>query len=666
MASAYDPHNEKKDVIESVRPVTAAESDEESSLDQPEWQPGWKARFPILGFGALVIVVLCAVADILVLHFSDQKSQTDWPKKIAPNVILSGLNSLSSICFSIAIGNGIAIAWWRRALKGSTIQDLHRSWSFSTSLKEVAVAGKYFNVIALAALTTKLTIIDNVLMQRATTTYVGTDKPVNMTIQGSANSSIPTTGQTSGRSADPGLMTKAFSDDIKAWAQSPLSMPGWGFPGCEGFCFLEIDAAGFEFDCTEPTSTAVDYGVQVKAALAAQSSSISGSSSSDSSSNSTDSSSNGTSTVRRRQDITSSTSVSNTSATVFSISFDKQYSPYDESIGANLTMDISYTQANDDLNDNSICPGSLYQQSCVLRPALISYPAFITYDPQSTTDAALSLGTTYEMWSNPTLSGIPVPKFSRAQKQQEGFKVLKYIPTVETHNTGLPTESYLAGIQQGLRMYLGASSSFSFGGATGEFQIDQGGASPQYLMNSPIPSQCGYKYADPMSPDEGANVQSVVAAINQIMFSLATGMGVYAQQPASLSFVNDGVRDFKALGVKLEVHYETNTAYMIGAVVSIFVCVALVLPVYWGYWQLGRKVSLGPFEVAHAFRSPMMSAPAVNGTIDELMREVGPRKVQFGQIVAGDAKGVLGVAEPEYVAKVEPTAGSVGGPSRTA
>jgi hypothetical protein len=80
------------------------------------------------------------------------------------------------------LGNGVAIAWWRKMLKGSaTIKDLHRSWSFSTSIKNIAFAGRYFNLIALAALTTKLTIIDSTLMQKVFSTYVGTDRPVNVT-----------------------------------------------------------------------------------------------------------------------------------------------------------------------------------------------------------------------------------------------------------------------------------------------------------------------------------------------------------------------------------------------------------------------------------------------------------------------------------------------------
>lgn len=56
-----------------------------------------------------------------------------------------------------------------------------------------------------------------------------------------------------------------------------------------------------------------------------------------------------------------------------------------------------------------------------------------------------------------------------------------------------------------------------------------------------------------------------------------------------------------------------------------------------------------------------MTAQATNGTVDELMKEVGGRKIQYGQIVAGEARGVLGVAEPEYVTKIYPDINSARG-----
>ncbi|KAK6439679.1 hypothetical protein LTR95_004121 [Oleoguttula sp. CCFEE 5521] len=104
------------------------------------------------------------------------------------------------------------------------------------------------------------------------------------------------------------------------------------------------------------------------------------------------------------------------------------------------------------------------------------------------------------------------------------------------------------------------------------------------------------------------------------------------------------------------IHYNTRFLYVMGAIISTVVCVLSVLPTYWGYWQLGRKVSLGPFEIAHAFRSPM-TASAANADIDQVLQQVGHHRVQYGQIVAGDARGVFGVAEPEYVAGLQGTAG---------
>lgn len=62
-------------------------------------------------------------------------------------------------------------------LRGSSIEDLSRSWTYSTSLKEVLFSLKHFNVIALATLATKLTLIDSSLMQRATSTYTAWEQP---------------------------------------------------------------------------------------------------------------------------------------------------------------------------------------------------------------------------------------------------------------------------------------------------------------------------------------------------------------------------------------------------------------------------------------------------------------------------------------------------------
>jgi hypothetical protein len=44
-------------------------------------------------------------------------------------------------------------------------------------MKDIVFSLRYFNVIALAALTAKLTLIDSSLMQRATSTYLAWEQP---------------------------------------------------------------------------------------------------------------------------------------------------------------------------------------------------------------------------------------------------------------------------------------------------------------------------------------------------------------------------------------------------------------------------------------------------------------------------------------------------------
>lgn len=107
------------------------------------------------------------------------------------------------------------------------------------------------------------------------------------------------------------------------------------------------------------------------------------------------------------------------------------------------------------------------------------------------------------------------------------------------------------------------------------------------------------------------------------------------------------------------------------AVLSTFVCILLVLPSYWKYGELGRDITLGPIEVASAFRAPMLTEGRANaaeagGNMKQLIKDVGHRKVMYGSVDeredhAEDHTPVrtrnsikLGMSEP---AKVRPASG---------
>lgn len=133
--------------------------DESSTINSEKWQPGFWKQFPWLGAGALLLVILISLASCLVLVFSNNRAQSQWDKRIAPNVILSVLNSVASVCLAVAVAQGVAISWWRKVMKGATIHDLHNTWSFGTSFSHLIKNFRYFNLAALAALVTKVSLL---------------------------------------------------------------------------------------------------------------------------------------------------------------------------------------------------------------------------------------------------------------------------------------------------------------------------------------------------------------------------------------------------------------------------------------------------------------------------------------------------------------------------
>lgn len=150
-AQVVDYASQEKGATGAATTVTSDASDSDSMKEHHEWKPGWFTQFPHTGFGALLGVVICSAAAVAVVYASNGKAKSQWKIKAAPNVLLSVFNSLAGILVTMAVGQGIAISWWRRAMKGTTVESLHHSWSFSSSIAAIVKQYKFFNIIALVS-----------------------------------------------------------------------------------------------------------------------------------------------------------------------------------------------------------------------------------------------------------------------------------------------------------------------------------------------------------------------------------------------------------------------------------------------------------------------------------------------------------------------------------
>jgi hypothetical protein len=86
--------------------------------------------------------------------------------------------------------------------------------------------------------------------------------------------------------------------------------------------------------------------------------------------------------------------------------------------------------------------------------------------------------------------------------------------------------------------------------------------------------------------------------------------------------------------------------------VATFFSIFCVMPLFWGFWQLGRKVSLEPLEIARALRAPILAnVKNRDAPIDDVMEEVGDRRVQYGRLV-DETDPNLVIADPTKIRPV--------------
>ena len=98
---------DKEIAIENARPTSTTSSDENGVTPQepkdPKWEPGFIKRFPWIGLGSLVMILVCAFGSVIILVTSDHVSQTKWPEWYAPNILINVMNQLENICFLVAV-----------------------------------------------------------------------------------------------------------------------------------------------------------------------------------------------------------------------------------------------------------------------------------------------------------------------------------------------------------------------------------------------------------------------------------------------------------------------------------------------------------------------------------------------------------------------------------
>ena len=597
---------------------TAEVSDDDNSEDGIDWKPGFRQQFPWIGFAGFIIILLATSMAVLVLGLSHQERVKDWPLTsfpIQPNVLINIANQFQNLGLITFISQGLAIAWWRKAMQGSSLSTLHRNHAYSYSFYSIVTSGKHFNIVALAALMTKFAVIDSTLFQKATRTVV--TQQVNY-----KNTSVTAWVETNWPAKEGGIPgeTGAIKTIDTAWAGVLTAYNGKiangkvhdslgslaSFFDCpfRQECSGAIKALGFAFDCSNTTTQDINYGLQHQALAGAV-------------------------------DPQYGYPLWNIN---FTSSWASESKPY-----ASINLDMLYVDSHKGSTDND-CPGTLTQRTCEIRPAIVEYPVTVMV-PSEEELKGKNIVTHVKFYTDNTSHPLGT---NITETQIDQIKFLEYVDLNEKFNE----TSTIGALTYILNNLYSSSANLTYKDDW-DIALRGGQAQTTFFADTDTEtfSRCYYDIDRPGLDDPAIELLRKVNTLSFVAALYLKGQpAVNVTDRSAQGMANQTVLT-SVTGIVEE--YDTDFNYVAGALVASFVTMLLVFPVYWGFWKLGRKVTLGPLEIANAFNAPVIrpeNVKAQHGDFEEVLQEVGKRRVRYGQLKDAPP-GSMGIADPEHVIK---------------
>lgn len=458
-----------------------------------------------------------------------------------------------------------------RALRGGTVGDLSRQWTFGTSLKASLLSGRHFNLTALATIIVALAVIDGPLLQRAST--IVTQAVSGETSLKAALAPLLPPGYTAKvQSAgdmgafNPSIITTDFAKVVSDYQKGiPINV---GITECSGNCSAVVPAAGINVVCEAPVPTPFVPNPQ-------------------------------------DQEDTTMFSVYTQWLLVNCTESPGQLCPEqisDDGVEV-IQLTVAYTQTNGE------CDGYLVSTTCNITAAVVEYQV--------------------ELSGQTITLNNPSPRLNVVALSNER--------TVQDINS-----SAIGGL------YLASESLFA-SNVTWQFEV----VTLFTVINLDVfPSQY-VKSGDTSDPGCPGNItwndptDDILTAFNEMMFRSAIrsagnvtgGLNLEVPNAANKTFTSQStVNATQSLTHNI---FLTNFTYLVGAAAVMTLAILVVIPTFYGFWHLGRSISLDPIEIAKAFDAPILGGAAAlsNADIDLLVKTVGKRRIVYGEMLQADGGG---------------------------
>lgn len=579
------PVPQSKIMYEQVNPVPYQEPGH-------QWLPGTWNPIPIPGLIAVIGALICIAGNIAVLVRSNGVPVADWT--ISPTVYIALMTTGTNILLRFAFHEGNKISWWSKAIRGGTLRELHSRWQSGDGFWGAIGSGRNFNLVSLASIAATLIVIDQPLIQRASTiTTTNFIRSTNITATIAREIPYGYTGAQYGRVPAQQVMTQpmiaAFNDYN---SRVPITT---GFAGCTDTCTGFVDAAGLAAECTTINGS-VAYLQEPKT--------------------------NASNLIP--DDVYLPQSPFNVNFTLVP----EQFSRVTNTTNATyILMMVAYT-TNAPMNSSN-CNGMKVVRSCKLRSATLRYPITLknstlelgdimanarvqSFQPPGNNSVGIDGGSDYDRW---TLGGM----WLAASNLFEANATYRWLGAL-SNVLNLPDS------------------------LSNQFLETPVGNDTLYGLGMPI--ACKSNWTDPTN--------HILSALNQIAFRVSVNAAHFpvrntTNPPAPQVLI---MQEVKPVNV-----YRSIYKYLAASTALTVLCVILVLPTFLGWWEIGRSVTLNPIETAKAFDAPLLNGPGSNAPLHELVRTMGARNVRYGEIEGSGgqiSRRVLKIADPQDLVQPSP------------
>jgi hypothetical protein len=86
--------------------------------------------------------------------------------------------------------------------------------------------------------------------------------------------------------------------------------------------------------------------------------------------------------------------------------------------------------------------------------------------------------------------------------------------------------------------------------------------------------------------------------------------------------------------------FKSNYYYLATALTVMMLGVLVVIPTFHGFWDLGRKISLNPLEIAKAFNAAILCDQGSNASASTLDKHAKSKEIKYGEVVDDGLRGL--------------------------